>query len=250
MTVPIPAGRFLMLHMLPVFQDVSVLPYLLQTVNCIFPSYADVLGTAPYSVRRNKDSSSPVSVFLSHHPYRLRAMDSTGRIGLIKRKMQTVFFIQSARKVLCISTGFPFITPNITFFSKKFPVKFLHSDCSAHIKSGRLFYNPSVDSFFRLLRSVPRSGVIRFGYFRRIPTIAQSLTTTSTVVCRSLHQLSTFASSSSVVFNISSRIYVYASVMEIFSLCAFFHHFKQTPLLWKQQMAELISYIQSVWGDI
>ena len=43
---------------------------------------------------------------------------------LIKRKMQTVFFIQSARKVLCISTGFPFITPNITFFSKKFPVKF------------------------------------------------------------------------------------------------------------------------------
>ena len=35
----------------------------------------------------------------------------------------------------------------------------------------------------------------------------------------------------------------------IFSLC-FFHHFKQTPLLWKQQMAELISYIQSVWGDI
>lgn len=49
------------------FQDVSVLPYLLQTVNCIFPSYADVLGTAPYSVRRNKDSSSPVSLFpLSH----------------------------------------------------------------------------------------------------------------------------------------------------------------------------------------
>ena len=148
MTVPIPAGRFLLLHMLPVFQDVSALPYLLQTVNCIFPSYADVLGTAPYSVRRNKDSSSPVSVFLSHHPYRLRAMDSTGRYWSDKKENADCFFHSKCPESFVHIHRIPIHNAKYYILLQEISCKILHLDCSAHIKSGLLFYNPSVDLFF------------------------------------------------------------------------------------------------------
>lgn len=146
-------------------------------------------------------------LFSSHHPYRLRAMDSTGRYWSDKKGKCRLFFSFKVPESFVHIHRLPIHNAKYYILLQEISCKILHSDCSAHIKSGRLFYNLIRGSFFRLLRSVPRSGVIRFGYFRRIPTIAQSLTTNSTVVCRSLHQLSTFASSSSVVFNISSRIY-------------------------------------------